>query len=83
MPVVQIKRVVEEVKEFPDIGAAIKKARKNDGRPMTELCQVAKVSRSYWYQLEKEDLRAPATEEIIRRIEKALDVSLGVDFDAA
>ncbi|MER3589774.1 MAG: transcriptional regulator, partial [Mastigocladus sp. ERB_26_1] len=30
---------------------------------------------------EAEDLRAPATEEIIRKIEQALNIDLGVKFD--
>jgi hypothetical protein len=31
--------------------------------------------------LESEDLRSPATEEIIRKVEQVLGVDLGVTFD--
>ena len=77
----QVKRVIEVVQEFPDLGARIKKARVLDERSLIQICREAGVSRQYWYQLEAEDLRAPATEDIIRKIEGALGVDLGVSFD--
>lgn len=85
MPIVQVKRVVEQVQEFPGLGERIKKARElarsRDGRSLAQICRDTGVSRAYWYQLEAEDLRAPATEEIIRKIEQGLGVDLGVSFD--
>jgi transcriptional regulator with XRE-family HTH domain len=80
MPTVQVKRVIEEVREFPGLGAAIKRAREADQRSLAQICRDCGISRQYWYQLEREDLRAPATEEIIRKIEEALGVDLGVRF---
>ncbi|MEO0534201.1 MAG: helix-turn-helix transcriptional regulator [Cyanobacteria bacterium P01_A01_bin.123] len=81
MAIVQVKRVIEETWDFPGLGSAIKQAREADPRSLTQLCQVADLSRAYWYQLENEDLRAPATESAIRKIERALGIDLGVEFD--
>ena len=81
MPTVQVKRVVEETRDFPGLGAAIKRARESDDRSVTQICKDAGISRQYWYQLEREDLRAPATEDVIRRIEAVLSVDLGVKFN--
>jgi transcriptional regulator with XRE-family HTH domain len=81
MTSVQVKRVIETVRDFPGLGQKIKQAREQDERSVTQLCRECGLSRSYWYQLENEDLRAPATEEVIRRIEQVLGVNLGVNFD--
>ncbi len=77
---VQVKRVIEEVREFPGLGERIRQARERDKRPLSQICRENGISRSYWYQLESEDLRAPATEDIIRKIERALSVDLAVGF---
>lgn len=77
----QVKRVKEVVREFPGLGQRIRQARERDIRSLSEICREYGISRSYWYQLEAEDLRSPATEDIIRKIEKALSVDLGVQFD--
>ncbi|NJR71001.1 MAG: helix-turn-helix transcriptional regulator [Synechococcales cyanobacterium CRU_2_2] len=81
MNAVQVKRVVETVAEFPGLGERIKSAREADARSLSQICRETGISRSYWYQLEGEDLRSPATEEIIRKVESALGVDLGVAFD--
>jgi transcriptional regulator with XRE-family HTH domain len=82
MNTVQVKRVVEIVYDFPGLGQRIRQAREQDERSLSEICRESGVSRSYWYQLEGEDLRSPATEEVIRKIERALGVDLGVRFNA-
>lgn len=81
MPTVQVKRVIEETKDFPGLGAAIKRARESDDRSVAQICRDAEISRQYWYQLEREDLRSPATEDVIRRIERVLGADLGVRFN--
>lgn len=78
---VQVKRVVETVRDCPGLGQKIRRIREQDQRTVTELCRECGLSRSYWYQLENEDLRAPATEKVIRRVEQVLGVDLGVTFD--
>jgi len=83
MKTVQVKRVLETVREFPDLGKKIKKARERDERSLSRICKECGISRAYWYQLEAEDLRSPATESIIRRIEQILDVDLGVNFESS
>jgi len=77
----QVKRVIEIVREYRDLGQRIRQAREKDKRTLTAICRECELSRSYWYQLEAEDMRSAATEEVIRRIEKVLGVDLGVNFD--
>lgn len=77
----QVKRVVEITLDFPGLGEKIKMARESDRRSLSQICKESGISRSYWYQLENEDLRAPATEEIIRKIEAVLNINLQVNFD--
>ena len=77
----QIKRVKETILDIPNLGQKIKLSRENDSRSLSQICRESNISRSYWYQLESEDLRAPASEEIIRRIESTLNVDLGVKFN--
>lgn len=77
----QVKRVRTEVKEFSGLGERIKAARMADDRSLSEICRQSGVSRSYWYQLEKEQLIVPATEEMIRKVETVLNVDLGIAFD--
>jgi transcriptional regulator with XRE-family HTH domain len=81
MSIVQVKRVIEIVREYPDLGQRIRQAREKDKRTLTAICRECGLSRSYWYQLEGEDMRSAATEEVIRKIEKVLGVDLGVNFD--
>ncbi|VEP17307.1 XRE family transcriptional regulator [Hyella patelloides LEGE 07179] len=85
MTLLKIKRVQETIKEFPHLGKRIKEAREKakikEGKSLSSICREADISRAYWYQLESEDLRAPATEEIIRKIEQTLNIDLGVTFD--
>lgn len=80
MKSVQVKRVVETVVEFPGLGQKVRKARERDERSLSRICIDAGVSRAYWYQIECEDLRAPVTEDMIRKIEAVLSVDLGVRF---
>jgi transcriptional regulator with XRE-family HTH domain len=81
MNIVQVKRVIEVVREYPDLGQRIRQARERDKRTLTAICRECGLSRSYWYQLESEDMRSAATEEVIRKIEKVLGVDLEVSFD--
>ena len=85
MSLLKIKRIQETIKEFPDLGKKIKQAREEaktkDGKSLSAICREADISRAYWYQLEAEDLRSPVTEEIIRKIEKTLNIDLEVNFD--
>jgi transcriptional regulator with XRE-family HTH domain len=77
----KVKRVQEVICDFPGLGDRIRKARESDSRSLTAICTEAGISRSYWYQLENGDMRSPATEEIIRKVERVLGVDLGVNFE--
>lgn len=77
----KVKRVQEVICDFPGLGDRIRKARESDLRSLTAICKEAGISRSYWYQLESGDMRSPATEDIIRKVEQVLGVDLGVNFD--
>ncbi len=78
----QVKRVVEIIRDCPGLGQRIREVREKDKRTLTAICRECDLSRSYWYQLESEDMRAAVTEEVIRKIEKVLGVDLGVNFDS-
>lgn len=77
----KVKRTIEVIREFPGLGQKIKKARENDQRSLSQICKDSGLSRSYWYQIENEDLRAPVTEEMIRKIENVLNVDFEIKFD--
>ena len=81
MNIVQVKRVIEVIGDFPGLGQQIRSVREQDERSLTQICRECGLSRSYWYQLESEDLRSAVTEEAIRKIEKVLNVDLGVKFE--
>jgi len=81
MKTLQVKRVKTNIIDFPGLGQRIKEARDKDERSLTRICKECDISRGYWYQLEAEDMRSAVTEEIIRKIEKVLNIDLGVSFD--
>lgn len=78
--VMQVKRTIEVVLDFPELGTRVKNARESDKRSLSQICRDSGISRSYWYQIENEDLRAPVTEDIIRKIETVLGIDLNVQF---
>jgi transcriptional regulator with XRE-family HTH domain len=75
----KIRRFVEI--ESEGIGERIKKFRKADGRPIEVLAGESKISRSYWHDIEGERVRDALPEETLRRIERVLNIDLGVKFD--
>lgn len=79
--IMQVKRTTETVRDFPNLGKKIKEARENDQRSLSEICRQSGISRSYWYQLENEDLRSPVTENMLRKVEAVLNIDLEVNFD--
>ena len=80
MQSVQVKRVVETVKDFPGLGERIRLAREKDGRTVTAIAKACGLSRQYWYQLESERVLAPITEDVVRKIEAGLNIDLSVKF---
>jgi transcriptional regulator with XRE-family HTH domain len=76
---VKIRRCID--KEIEGLGDRIRQARKESGETIELLAGKAGISRVYWYDIEKERIRDSLPEETLRRIEKALNLDLGVNFD--
>ncbi len=73
-------RQVREV-EVEGLGEAIKQARLSSDKSLEQICDEVGVSRTYWYDIEKETLKGALSIENLKKIEQALDVDLGVRFD--
>lgn len=73
--------VVKQVKIIvPDLASRIKQFREKDGRSVQVLATAAGISTAYWYEIEK-GKRHWMSEEVLRGIENALGVDLGVQFN--
>jgi transcriptional regulator with XRE-family HTH domain len=72
--------VVRQIRvSAPDLEKRIKELREASGKSAQALATEAGISTAYWYQIEKGD-RQYITEEVLKGIEKALGVDLGVNF---
>ena len=73
-------KVVKTIEaDFPGLGERIKEAREKDRRPLTTICNEMGMSAMNWYRIEKEEAKSLPL-ETLRRIEKVLDIDLGVDL---
>jgi len=72
-------RWIKEI-EVSGLGSAIKSARETSGKTVDQICEEVGVSRTYWYDIEKETLKGTLSRENLESIEKVLNVDLGVDF---
>ena len=79
MNAVKIRRSIDV--EARGLGEKIKQARKTDGRPVEVLASEAAMSRAYWHDIEAERVRDALPEETLRKIERVLNIDLGVKFD--
>ena len=79
---VRIRKIQEiEVKGISD---RIKQARLSlprNGKTLDDLCHEVGISRTYWYDIENDRIRGAFSIENLRKIEKALDINLGVSLD--
>lgn len=75
-------RQIREV-DVPGLGDRIKQARLAIAatKSLEQICDEVGVSRTYWYDIEKETLKGTLSLENLTKIEKALGVSFGVQFD--
>ncbi|MBE9178727.1 helix-turn-helix transcriptional regulator [Oculatella sp. LEGE 06141] len=73
-------RQIREI-EVEGLGERIKQARLNCSKSLEEICDEVGVSRTYWYDIEKETLKGALSIENLRKIEQALGVTLGVQFN--
>ena len=75
----RVRKILEV--EVEGLGKRIKEARLASDKSLEALCGEVGVSRTYWYDLEKETLKGTLSVENLEAIEKALGVSFGVSFD--
>ena len=84
MPIAQMIRIrqIKEI-EITGLGERIKNARLDiAGRKSLEkICGEVGVSRTYWYDIEKETLKGSLSVENLRKIEKALGRDFGIEID--
>lgn len=65
--------------EVEGLGDRIRKARKDDGRNLTDIASAAGMSAQNWHRIESE--KQVVTEEVLRKIESVLGVDFGVSFE--
>lgn len=65
--------------DVPGLGSQIKAARESDGRPLTQICQLAGMTTANWYKIEAEETKVLPV-ETLRKIEDVLGVDFGVIF---
>lgn len=75
-------RQVREI-EVDKLGERIKQARLAiaQSKSLEQICDEVGVSRTYWYDIEKETLKGALSIENLRKIEQALGIDMGVKFD--
>lgn len=73
-------RQIKEI-EVENLGAKIKQARLKSDKSLEQICEEVGVSRTYWYDLEKETLKGTLSFENLEKIESTLNIKLGVNFD--
>ncbi|BAU07927.1 MULTISPECIES: helix-turn-helix domain-containing protein [Fischerella] len=72
-------RQVKEI-DIEGLGDRIKQARLDSKKSLEQICDEVGVSRTYWYDIEKETLKGALSIENLRKIEEALEVDFGVEF---
>jgi len=73
-------RQVKEV-EVQGLGAIIKQARLNSRKSVEQICSEVGVSRTYWYDIEREMIRGTLSFENLQKIEQVLKIDLNIKFD--
>lgn len=75
-------RQVREV-EIDGLGERIKQARLAiaTAKSLEQICDEVGVSRTYWYDIEKETLKGALSIENLRKIEQVLGVDFGVELE--
>ncbi len=74
----KVKMTIEV--EVPGLGKKIEDARRSDKRPLTQICDQVDLTPMYWYQIEREEVKALPI-ETLRRIERVLNIDFGVNFE--
>lgn len=76
---VRVRRIQEI--EVTGLGERIRKARLASDKSLERLCAEVELSRTYWYDIERETLKGTLSIENLHKIEAALNVDFGVKFD--
>lgn len=72
-------REVREI-EVEGLGKKIRDARVLSTKTLKSILEEVGLSRAYWYDLEKESIKGALSIENLRKIEKALNIDMGIDF---
>lgn len=74
-------RQIKEV-QIRGLGRKIKKARDamRGKKTLEQICDFVGVSETYWYDIEKEQIKGTLSYENLKKIEEVLEVDLGVNF---
>ena len=73
-------RQVKEI-EVKGLGEKIKQARLDSMKSVEQICTEVGVSRTYWYDIEREAIRGTLSFENLQKIEEVLKIDLQVEFD--
>ena len=73
-------RQIKEI-EVQGLGEKLKEARKASKKSLEQICAEVGVSKTYWYDLEKERIKGCLSLENLKLIEKALAVDFEVGFN--
>ena len=73
-------RKIREI-EIKGLGETIKQARLKSDKSLEQICDEVGVSRTYWYDLEKETLKGALSFDNLQKIESTLNIDLGVEFN--
>jgi len=67
--------------EVEGIGEKIRQARLASSKSIEKLCAEVGISRTYWYDIENEAVRGSLSFDNLKKIEKALEIDLGVKIE--
>lgn len=77
---VRVRRI-EEI-EVEGLGSLIRDARLASPKSLEKICGEVGVSKTYWYDLERETIKGSLSIENLKKIETVLAVNFGVSFEA-
>lgn len=79
-PAMKIVKTIIQEQKANRLGEKIKKARMADDRSLAQICKDCGLSRSYWYQVENNEVPRIHL-ETLQKIESVLGVDFGIKFD--
>lgn len=73
-------RLIKEI-EVEGLGEKIKEARLDSRKSLEQICAEVGLSRTYWYDIEKETVRGTLSFENLQKIQEVLNLDLEINFD--